>query len=355
MPLPRKKRISQVQIAKELGFSQALVSMALNDRKKDISESAYKAIWNYALQHGYSPRGMNIETANSTAAATTIGYILRSPLKLATKSNFFSQVHQGLYDHLNSKDIKTVFLGSEDDIVSATTSQPFTLPISVKGIAIMGEICPDLLAKLQAHNKPIVYISARSMGKCHSILSNETESAEFLVEHLIALGHTSFAWLGGNRKLGRHHDRFTSTANALKAHGFTLEEHHRAQEIGADRKEGHIAASQILEKSGNTPPTAWICLNGLMARGAINKLYQSGIKVGTHVSVAAFDMTQLCLEEYPTITCAGTNPEIMGAEAAKILLSAINSESNILTDITIPSKLRIGESTSEPLIQQQTG
>ena len=114
MSQSKPKRISQTQIAKELGFSQALVSMALNGRKKGISETTYKTIWDYALENGYSPRGMNIETAKKTVSATTVGYILRSPLKLANKSNFFNHIHQGLYDYLDTQDINTVFLGSED-------------------------------------------------------------------------------------------------------------------------------------------------------------------------------------------------------------------------------------------------
>ncbi|MCH6258467.1 LacI family transcriptional regulator [Puniceicoccaceae bacterium K14] len=346
MSRPRSKRISQTQIAKELGFSQALVSMALNGRKDDISESTYKAIWNYALQHGYSPRGMRMDTANNTAAATTIGYILRSPLKLATKSNFFSHIHQGLYDYLDSRNIKTVFLGSEDDIVKETEQNKLSLPLSVKGIAIMGEVKPILFDSLTKLNKPIAYIAARKSGYCHSVLSNEARSAEFLVDHLISLGHRNFAWIGGNRNSSRFKDRLSQIQDSLRKHGIELQDEFIACQEGADRKEGNNAAKKILEATDtNRIPSAWICLNGLMARGAINRLYQSGYKVGEDISVAAFDMTNVCTEEDPSITCSGADPEQMGAEAARILMTAINGETNAFSDITLPSTLRVGHST----------
>lgn len=352
MPKPQSKRISQTQIAKELGFSQALVSMALNGRKDDISESTYKTIWNYALQHGYSPRGMRMETANKTVSATTIGYILRSPLKLATKSNFFSHIHQGLYDYLNSRDIKTVFLGSEDDIAKASESGDISVPLSVKGIAIMGEINPALLEKVVKLNKPIAYISARRPGLCHSILSNELQSANFIVDHLVELGHKRFAWLGGNSNSSRHQDRLEQITESLKKHGLTMDPKHIVGQIGADRKEGHNAANHVIDASKEGEmPTAWICLNGLMARGAINRLYQIGIKVGEDVSVAAFDMTDVCTEEEPSITCSGADPEQMGAEAAHIILTAIKGETKALSDITLPSSLRLGQSTGELKVQ----
>ncbi len=357
MPPSKRNRISQTQIANELGFSQALVSMALNGRKKGISEKTYKTIWDYATKHGYSPRGMDIESAKENLSVTTIGYILRSPLKLANKSNFFSQVHQGLHDRLNSNDIKTIFLGSEDDLAAAAKKNSLVLPESVKGIAIMGEVQPDFFEKVRSLGKPIVYISSRATGKCHSVLSNEEESAEILVDHLCSLGHSKFAWLGGNQHMGRFHDRLNGLKRALKARGLELEKRFLLESIEADRKEGFEFARKIIDICGDSDlPTAWISLNGLIARGAINCLFQNGYKVGNEVSVAAIDMTSVCLEESPTITAAGADPEILGAEAGRILMTAISGDSIALSDVTIPSQFLTGESTGPaPVMTSRAG
>lgn len=348
MPKDPPKRISQTQIANELGYSQALVSMALNGRKKGISATAYDRIWKYALEHGYSPRGMVINTDNSAAREATVGYVLRSPLKLANKSNFFSHIHQGLYDHLNARQIKTVFLGSEDDLDWEDPASR-AIPESVRGIAVMGELREGNLAKLSKAGRPIVYISARATGLCHSVLSNESEAAALLVDHLRELGHRSFAWLGGNQYMGRFRDRYEGVRQALQRHGLSLENRFATSHQDADRKEGYLSAQSILKASRNQPPpTAWICLNGLMARGAINFLFQQGYRVGSDISVTAFDATNVCVEENPTITAAGANPEEMGAEAARILLGAIDGSLSALTDLTLPAKLAVRESTGTP-------
>jgi len=342
----KSNRISQTQIANELGISQALVSMALNGRKKGISEKTYKTIWDYALQHGYSPRGMSIESAREKGSVTTIGYILRSPLKLANTSNFFSHVHQGLHDRLNANGIKTIFLGSEDDISEGVKETPLILPDSMKGVAIMGEVQPKFLEAILALGKPVVYISSRATGKCHSVLSNEELSAELLVENLHSLGHTQFAWLGGNQHMGRYSERLKGLTEALESRGLQLDERFVLKSVEADRKEGFEFARHLIETcKGSEIPTAWICLNGLMARGAVNCLFQNGFKVGTDVSVVAIDMTRVCQEEHPTITCAGSDPEVMGSEAGRILINAITEETAALTDITLPSTFLEGEST----------
>ena len=91
-----------------------------------------------------------------------------------------------------------------------------------------------------------------------------------LVDHLCGLGHTTFAWLGGNRFMGRHRDRYRGVVQALQRHDLAIKDKFVSKLKGADRKEGFEAAKQIAEASEGDLPTAWICLNGLMARGAIS-------------------------------------------------------------------------------------
>ncbi|MBD5782014.1 LacI family DNA-binding transcriptional regulator [Pelagicoccus sp. NFK12] len=344
MTQPKKKRISQAQIAKEIGCSQALVSMALNGHTKGISEKTYNAIRELAAQQGYTPKGMKIEGSLGEFQQRTIGYILRSPLKLANKSNFFSHIHQGLHEHLLEHKLKTVYLGSEDDINSSAGSFASHFPESVRGIAIMGEVRPTFLSQVLETDRPVVYVSARASGQCHSVLSNEFESGELLVKHLYDLGHRSFAWLGGGKPKGRHDDRLTAVEAALAKRGLSLEKPAKVTLDGADRNEGYQAAKQIISQM-DPLPTAWICLNALMARGAINRLLQHQVEIGTTVSIAAFDMTRVCEEEHPTLTSAGADPEVMGREAGRILTHSLETKSPGLTDVTLPAVLKVREST----------
>ncbi len=345
MPNHRRKRISQTQIAGELGYSQALVSMVLNGRKQGISELAYNRIWEYATTHGYSPRGMDIDNVARSTTSPTIGYILRSPLKLANKSNFFNHIHQGLFDYLDEKGVKMVFLGSENHIDIDRLPEFIQSGHNISGIAIMGEVQQAFLSGVIKLGLPLIYISARATGLCHSVLANEQQSATFLVDHLVELGHKTFAWLGGNKSMGRHSERYQGVVNALRLHGLKIDPKHEAKIAGADRMEGYNAAKKIIHASNHNIPTAWICLNGLMARGAISYLFQNGLRVPKDVSVAAIDMTNVCTEENPQITCASASPEHMGLEAARLLLESIKENKTTLTDITLPSQIKVLEST----------
>src|SRR5712671_5701197 len=84
----KKEDVSQQQIARDLGVSQALVSMVLNGKRENISEDSYRRIWDHALKIGYRPKGMQLN--GSGGLNTNVGFILRSGLRLHTQSNFFS-------------------------------------------------------------------------------------------------------------------------------------------------------------------------------------------------------------------------------------------------------------------------
>jgi LacI family transcriptional regulator len=330
------KKISQVQIAKELGVSQSLVSIVLNGRKEGIAPATYERIWNYATEHGYSPKGMKLPDAGS-GTMKAVGYFLRSPLRLANKSNFFSHVAQGLHDYLREQKVSMVFLGSEMDISVKELGNSTWRNMPLSGIVIMGEVNPDFLSATRNLNRPLVYLSARSPGFCHSVNANEYQAAEQLVDHLHGLGHRHFAFLGGMCAKSRNEDRLQGLQNALTRYGLEVPESAILTMDDAERKQGYQLVEQLLSDSTNPFPTAIVCVNGLLARGAVARLSQEGLRIGGDVSVVAFDNTRVCSEELPGITSASSIPEDLGREAGRIILNPDLHEGDSLLDVVLPS------------------
>lgn len=340
------KKISQSQIARELGVSQSLVSIVLNGRQEGISESTYERIWDYALKHGYSPKGMKMPGVGEAAPQVkTIGYFLRAPLRLANKSNFFSHVTQGLHDYLREKHVNMVFLGSELDYKPQELHKVGWQGKNLQGIVIMGQVAPSFLAAVRELGKPLVYVSARSPGFCHSVNSNEYQSAEQLVDHLYELGHRHFAYFGGMCARSRHEERQQALRMALKRHGLTLPNEAIFTDEEAERKEGYRAAEKLLQATLKPFPTAWMCVNGLMARGVLSRVFQAGLRLGEDVSVGAFDNTRVCGEELPGITSASALPEDLGREAGRIVLDPSLHGGDSLLDVVLPSRFFAREST----------
>ncbi len=337
--------VSQQRIARDLGVSQALVSLVLNGKRENISEESYKRIWDYAIKIGYRPKGMQMGA--NAAGLTNVGFILRSGVRLYTQSNFFSHVQHGLHMALQQQGLNSVFLGAEDHLSEQALKQKLQRG-NLFGVVLMGEMDERLVRTIKKGRKRVVSISASYPGLCNSVLANEAQAAELLVSHLTDLGHKHFAWLGGNKALRMGNVRRSALVSALHLRGFELAEEDCCDLPGGDRVDGRKAAAAILERgSRRNLPTAWVCFNALMARGAINLLLQKGHRIPEEMSVVAVDATRVCVEEHPEITGANADPEKMGAKAAELLLKNLGEEDESLTDIVMPAHLTIRETSDK--------
>ncbi len=325
--------------------------MVLNGRTEGIAKSSYQRIWDFALENGYSPRGMKMEIGNGLSPSMhTVGYLLRAPLRLANKSNFFSHVHEGLHNTLVANDAHTLFLGSEDLLTEKDYKQFQKIRRSMRGVVVMGEVAPTVVKKMAALFQRVVYVGARLTGVCHSVTSNDHESVEQLLNHLCSLGHEQFAWLGGSPDTFRNTTRLAALRESLKTRGVELQDRWVDTAENADWKDGFTVAEKLLSRNKGQLPTAWIVHNGLMARGAISCLLRRGIEVGQEISVAAIDCTRVRTSELPTLTAASAPPEKMGEIAARLLLD--DTPDSYFQDIVVPSHFYVGESSGQCVAQE---
>lgn len=339
----KKKKVSQQQIAKDLGVSQTLVSMVLNGRKDGISKDSVQRIWEHAQKHSYAPKGMHIDMTSGNSGSNsieTVGFILRSPLKLATKSNFFRHVHQGMHEELGLHGVKTLFFGSEDDLNEQDYNKITQSNGSIRGIIVLGQVQTDVIQRISQCKLPIISISASYSGLCHSVLPNEMQAGERLVEHLYSLGHRHFGWIGGDTKLMRFKERLNAFKTSLVSRQLSCHEQDSVSLENADRQAGFDATQSLLNNRKKSSPTAIVCYNGMMARGAIDYLLLNRIEVGKDISIVAFDYTKICEESPPKITCCGSSPELMGATAARLITQDLSATAGAFSELTLPTEFR---------------
>ncbi len=344
--MPRSRTVSQTRIARDLGVSQALVSLALNGRKAGIHAETYQRIWDRAAQLGYSPKGMRVEVSPHARRVREVGYILRSPLRLYSQSNFFSHVQHGLHTTLEAVGCAALFLGAEDELNAKKLERVFNDRESLFGTVLLGEVGLRFLDRVRARAKRVVAVSASFPGFCHSVNSNEQQAVELLIEHLVAQGHERIGWFGGNVGLSRHTQRRNALGNALELRGLPRLEDYWIDLPDGDRNAGAEAARALLGHARKKSfPTAIVCYNGMMARGAVNALHQKGLSIPGDLSVVAIDQTRVITEESPTITGASAAPEKMGEAAARLILESNGEAGGGFADLVLPAQLLTGESS----------
>ena len=344
MPRPAKK-ISQTQLAHELGISQALVSLVLNGRKQGINAETYDRIWAHAVKRGYSPKGMHL-ASSPAAQGRQVGIILRAPLRLSTPTIYFGHVQHGLHTAIEAREFTTVFLGAEDQLDVKKLRRIFAAGHSFQGIVLVGEVARGFLDQLRRFGLRIVAVSARYPGLCHSVLGNEPQALESLVEHLHALGHRRFGWLGGNAGLGRQEARLQALESALMRVGLTLDRRYIMKQKEGDRIDGADAVRALLPHATRKDfPTAFVAYNTLMASGAVREFERAGWPVPRRVSIVSADVSPLATEHVPRITAAGSNPEKLGEAAARLVLESAPAIGEGFTDLMLPAQLLVGDTT----------
>jgi LacI family transcriptional regulator len=341
-----KKKVSQQRIATDLGISQALVSLALNGRKDGINLETYNKIWEHALGLGYEPKGMMLQQSPAGARQKQVGFILRSGLRIHNQGSYFGLVLHGLHTALAAKGYAAVFIGSEDTLDRGKLESFFPTGHSLKGVVMLGEVAAPFLKELRRHERRLVAVSARHPGQCHSVIGNETQSLDLLVEHLAGLGHRRFGWLGGNVSLMRQQMRQEAFREALRQRQLPFQERYAALLEEGDRAAGGEAMLSLLPLAKRKDfPTAFVCYNTHMAAGAVKALQREGWRVPADCSVAGADSSALAASESPRLTVAGCDAEKLGATAARLILESTGGEDESFNDLILPSQLLPGEST----------
>ena len=349
-PVPRPKKVSQTQLARELGISQALVSLVLNGRKAGINAETYERVWSHATKRGYHPKGMHLP-ASPAAQPRQVAVILRAPLRLHTPAVYFGHVQHGLHTALGVRGFATVFLGAEDQLDGDQLRRAFPPGHQFQGLVLVGEVARPFLDALRKFRLRIVAVSARYPGLCHSVLGNEPQALESLVQHLVALGHRRIGWLGGNVGLGRHEARFGALETALAREGLRLDPRYCVKLAQADRAEGAEAIHQLLPHARRRDfPTAFVCYNTTMVSGALKALTREGWRVPREVSLASADVSPVATEGRPRITAAGSDPAKLGEAAARLVLDgAAGGDSSggeeSFADLMLPAQLFVGDTT----------
>jgi LacI family transcriptional regulator len=343
--MARSKKVSQTQLAQELGLSQAMVSLVLNGRRQGISPETYDRVWAHAVKQGYHPKGMRLASSPG-AQARQVGFILRARLGSHVQSNYFGHVQDGLHTALEGRGFATVFLGTEQNLDRAGIRRRFQPGHLFQGIVLLGEVARPFLDELREVERRIVAVSARYPGLCHSVVGNEPQALELLLRHLHGLGHRRIGWLGGNAGLGRHAARFGAFQAALQGLDLPCDPRYCAALEQADRAEGGEAIHAMLGHARRRDfPTAFVCYNTLMAVGARRALELAGWRVPADLSLGSADASPEASAGHPAITAAGSSPSKLGEAAARLVLDSTGDDNESFTDLILPAHLLVGDTT----------
>jgi DNA-binding LacI/PurR family transcriptional regulator len=153
------------------------------------------------------------------------------------------------------------------------------------------------------------------------VASDAAAAGRLTAEHLLALGHREFAFIGPAVDSHAYRLRERGFITALRAAGLTVPSARWLRVPSAAVAEGRDAMRRLLAAPAR--PTAVFCANDLLAIGAVKQALTAGVAVPRDLSVAGCDDIELARYVTPELTTVRIPARELGARAARLLLRQV--------------------------------
>lgn len=328
-------------VARLAGLSTATVSRALSGNGH-VSPASRERVRAAAAELGY--------VVSSSASSLASGRMKNVGLVVPTLSRwFFAAVVEGAENALQSHgyDVTLYNLSGGED-ARREVFEHFLPRNRVDAVlAISLELTDRELAQLHALGKPIVGVGGPLPG-VRTLSIDDEAVARLATEHLISLGHTRIALIGGDdasdRDFHMPRHRAEGYRAALSEAGIAVD---AALSESADFSlpGGYAAAKQLLGSPARRP-TAIVASSDEMAFGAILAARDLGFTVPRDVSVIGIDGHEL--GEFFGLSTVAQHPRRQGERSVAALLGELLPSADAVADSPVPVELVIRSSTSRP-------
>jgi LacI family transcriptional regulator len=321
------------EVAQRARVSASTVSRVLNNLSV-VRNSTRLRVLNAVDELGYHPD----LHARSLAGGRnhTIGVIVSN-----LENPFFFDIYKTIEAGARAGDYDVLVANTNYSPEQLVKSIRLMLGRKVSSLAILvSEIMdPELIESLSAGQIPITFYDVGTTSrKINNIRVDYARSVRTLVEYLYSVGHRRFGFLGHRAEFNSLNVRLRTALEVAKALSSAIDVRVTA---GEDKFEGGRQAVRDL-LTLDCDPTAIICVNDIMAVGAMRELREQGYDVPGDISVTGFDDIALAEFCYPALTSIHIPRERIG----QIILDClIGKSSGDVGEIVIDSRPVLRKST----------
>ncbi|WLR51409.1 LacI family DNA-binding transcriptional regulator [Bacillus tianshenii] len=328
-------------IAKKTGVSVTTVSKVLNDYD-DVSQKTKKKILEAVEELGYLPNS-HARTL-TTKKSWTIGVVFVESLGIGMKHPFFSAVIESFRKNVETEGYDLLFASRNIGNKKKSYLKHFQYR-GVDGVVIVCSTYNDeQVQELIDNPLPTVVIDLQS-DKSSVVYSDNISGSQLAVEYLYSLGHRKIAHIAGHPSTYAGEQRQIGFIQAMKDLNLSVPEEYIVDGKYFSRDSGYEAMKKLLQL--NSPPTAIFAAGDNLAIGAIESIRDSGYEVPRDFSIVGFDDIELSQYVNPPLTTIKQNTDIIGKEAAKLLIKQIINNGKNVESISVPVHLVTRKSCSE--------
>ncbi|MCA2411286.1 LacI family DNA-binding transcriptional regulator [Rhizobium leguminosarum] len=331
---PRKSRPTMIDIARLAEVDVSTVSRALagSSRVTDETKQRIRKIveeTGYVVNHG--ARMLRNQMA---------GNILVILPNIA--ATFFPEVILGIEETVHKEGMSVIIGSTQYDRTREDELARQLLNGAADGIILLNGHLPDAVRSFPGFEQRIVAVSRAIEEKNIPYVNIDNEKAiETAVLHLIGLGYTDIAHLGGPRISPTFAARIKGYEMAMAGAG--LADRARVEAVERFNIDGGQIAMEQLLKNG-APPEAIVCASDEMAMGAIRHARKNGLRVPEDIAFVGFDDIPFAAVYEPALTTVRTPRRKMGELGAQMLLKNLKNPSAKAKRIIVDHELVVRES-----------
>lgn len=310
-------------IAKATGLSTTTVSLVLNGKPNRISKEKTQLIEETAKRMNYHPNRLAVGLIKHVTH--TVGLLVPDITNV-----FFSELAKGLGDTLQESGYNLLLCNSNDKHklelanISMMSNQMVDGLVMVMSSETIGEKEKQTLDALRRMDRPVILMDCFNEDGGFSTISLDNFKASFLaVEYLITLGHRRIACICGPLGLKTNDDRLRGYTAALEKYRIPYDDQ-LIYEGDFRYQSGYDAVPVLLPGR----PSAFLCLNDMMAYGTMNALMNQGIRVPDEMSVMGFDDIFFSQVTSVPLTAIRQPMHDMGCRAGTVILEEMASHTS---------------------------
>ncbi|MFJ5957591.1 LacI family DNA-binding transcriptional regulator [Paenarthrobacter sp. NPDC092416] len=328
-------------VASAAGVSKGAVSYALNGQP-GVSEGTRARILQVAKELGWKPsiRAKGL----SSSKAYALGLVVARDAKLLSTDPFFPAFIAG---------IETTLVEHQYTLVLSIASGPETEEQSYRKLAEDGRVDGVILTDMRNDDSRIALLGELGLPavtlnrpEAHSpfpaVCMDDTDGITSAVEHLISLGHSRIAHVGGPQNYIHSRSRRGAWSKTLEAAGLKDDLFIEADFTAAS---GAAATDSLLSRQDR--PTAIVYANDLMAIAGQSLAQTRGFTVPADLSITGYDNTEITQYLNPPLTTIAADPLLWGQAAAELLLKYLNGTP--AEDILLPAPRLLVRGSTGPV------
>jgi LacI family transcriptional regulator len=332
------RRATIEDVARLADVNKATVSRALNPRTEhQIGRETVERVRAAARQLGYVPNAM--ARGLRTASSMTIGVILPD-----LTNPVFPPMVRGIEDYLESRGYTALLANTDDEEGAERAAIGSLLARRVDGL-IVASGHSDFAALAEAHESGVrAVLLNRDAGTLPIplVTGDDARGVQDAVAHLVDLGHRDILHIAGHQRLSTGRARRAAFEEACAQ---VPDLRSRVIEVPALTVSAGFDAMNALLDSGEPRPTAVVAGNDLIALGVLRSLRAHGLECPADVSVVGFNDMMFAEDFAPPLTTVRVPTLQMGAEAARLLLDAIETGVQNAGTVRLPVSLVVRAST----------